>query len=209
MLPFPASGLSYWFCKPKPGRSAKAAAAPLCRPCFARSTRDRGTQRDRGTCSHRPQGCPGEGGRATAARPEMHSLGSVCLHRGSLYRASTTCTGSLIKAETKKSAALGAVFCWCRVPGGSSRHPGCRNLCGHRATGSARADTAWPCSSLQTHLSRFSHHLQLFYLCSFLWLNTGGEMSYFQMHLLLFIQTLSFQRATEESVENQSTPKCF
>lgn len=128
----------------------------------------------------------------------------------------TRCTESAPNARIlslmlkhKNSAALGALFCGCRVPGGSSRHPGCRNLCRQRATGSARADTGWPCSSLQTHLSRFSHHLQLFYLCSFLWLNTGGERSYFRMHLLLFIQTLAFQRATEESVDNQRTPKCF
>lgn len=37
------------------------------------------------------------------------------------------------------------------------------------------------------HLLCFSHHMQLFYLCSFLLLNTGWETSYFQMHLLLFI----------------------
>lgn len=51
--------------------------------------------------------------------------------------------------------------------------------------------------------------MQLFYLCSLPLLNTGWETSYFQLHLLLFMQTLSFQRATEGSVGSQSTPKRF
>lgn len=38
-------------------------------------------------------------------------------------------------------------------------------------------------------------------------LGLGDEL--FQTHLLLFTQTLSFQRATEGSVGNQSTPQCL
>lgn len=47
------------------------------------------------------------------------------------------------------------------------------------------------------------------YLCSLPLLSSGCEMSYFQTHLLLFVRTLSFQRATEGSVGTQSTAKRF
>lgn len=72
----------------------------------------------------------------------------------------------------------------------------------------------WPGRLLpQTHLLDFSAGFLTadvrFYLCSLPLLSSGCEMSYFQTRLLLFVQTLSFQRATEGSVGNQSTAKGF